>query len=46
MIKQIEYLHLDDVERFFKPDEVKASIIDALRSQDDESQRGQPVNME
>lgn len=30
MIKQIEYLHLDDVERFFKPDEVKASIVEAL----------------
>lgn len=33
MMKQIQYLHLDDVDRFFKPDEVKASIVESLRLQ-------------
>lgn len=33
MMKQIQHLYLDDVDSFFKPDEVKASIIEAVRAQ-------------
>lgn len=32
MMKQIDYLHIDDVSVFFKADEVKASLIEALRN--------------
>jgi len=32
MMKQIEYLHIDDVGKIFKAAEVKASLIEALRN--------------